>query len=112
MASPRVWLRYGCYTVGHSPTCRLKELEERSETRRHRLRQIFVLDPSLCPIANSQAVGPCCNRLESGFLHAHRGCPIRTYQLTLSRKGAVRDVSVEVAPAAETTGKVYSRRQQ
>ena len=33
-------------------------------------------------------------------------------QLTLSRKGAVRDVSVEVAPAAETTGKVYSRRQQ
>ena len=33
-------------------------------------------------------------------------------QLTLRRKGAVRDVSVEVAPAAETTGKVYSRRQQ
>jgi serine protease Do len=33
-------------------------------------------------------------------------------QLTLRRKGAVRDVSVEVAPVAETTGKVYSRRQQ
>jgi serine protease Do len=33
-------------------------------------------------------------------------------QLTLRRKGAVRDVSVEVAPAAETTGKVYSSRQQ
>jgi hypothetical protein len=32
-------------------------------------------------------------------------------QLTLRRKGAVRDVSVEVAPAAETTGKVYSRQQ-
>jgi len=33
-------------------------------------------------------------------------------QLTLRRQGAVRDVSVEIAPAAETTGKVYSRRQQ
>jgi serine protease Do len=33
-------------------------------------------------------------------------------QLTLRRKGAVRDVSVEVAPAAGTTGKVYSSRQQ
>jgi serine protease Do len=33
-------------------------------------------------------------------------------QLTLRRQGAVRDVSVEVAPAAETTGKVYSSRQQ
>ena len=33
-------------------------------------------------------------------------------QLTLRRKGAVRDVSVEVAPAAETTGKVHSSRQQ
>jgi serine protease Do len=32
-------------------------------------------------------------------------------QLTLRRKGAVRDVSVEVAPAAETTGKVYGRQQ-
>jgi serine protease Do len=33
-------------------------------------------------------------------------------QLTLRRKGAVRDVSVEVAPAAETSGKVYSSRPQ
>jgi S1-C subfamily serine protease len=33
-------------------------------------------------------------------------------QLTLRRRGAVRDVSVEVAPAAGTTGKVYSSRQQ
>jgi serine protease Do len=33
-------------------------------------------------------------------------------QLTLNRKGAVRDVSVEVAPAVGTTGKVYSSRQQ
>ena len=33
-------------------------------------------------------------------------------QLTLRRKGAVSNVSVEVAPAAETTGKVYSGRQQ
>jgi serine protease Do len=33
-------------------------------------------------------------------------------RLTLSRKGAVRDVSVEVAPAAGTTGKMYSSRQQ
>ena len=33
-------------------------------------------------------------------------------ELTLRRKGAVNNVSVEVAPAAETTGKVYSSRQQ
>jgi serine protease Do len=33
-------------------------------------------------------------------------------QLTLTRKGAISNVSVEVSPAAETTGKVYSSRQQ
>jgi serine protease Do len=33
-------------------------------------------------------------------------------QLTLARKGAISDVSVEVSPAVETTGKVYSNRQQ
>ena len=33
-------------------------------------------------------------------------------QLTLARKGAISDVSVEVSPAVETTGKVYSSRQQ
>ena len=33
-------------------------------------------------------------------------------ELTLKRKGAVSNVSVEVAPAAKTTGKVYSGRQQ
>ena len=33
-------------------------------------------------------------------------------ELTLKRKGAVNNVAVEVAPAAETTGKVYSGRQQ
>ena len=33
-------------------------------------------------------------------------------QLTLARKGAISDVSVEVTPAVETTGKVYSSRQQ
>jgi serine protease Do len=33
-------------------------------------------------------------------------------QLTLRRKGAISNVSVEVAPAAETAGKVYSSRQQ
>ena len=33
-------------------------------------------------------------------------------QLTLARKGAISNVSVEVTPAVETTGKVYSSRQQ
>jgi serine protease Do len=33
-------------------------------------------------------------------------------QLTLARKGAISKVSVEVTPAVETTGKVYSSRQQ
>ena len=33
-------------------------------------------------------------------------------QLTLARKGAIGNVSVEVTPAVETTGKVYSSRQQ
>ena len=33
-------------------------------------------------------------------------------QLTLARKGAISDVSVQVSPAVETTGKVYSSRQQ
>ena len=32
--------------------------------------------------------------------------------LTLARKGAISKVSVEVTPAVETTGKVYSSRQQ
>ena len=33
-------------------------------------------------------------------------------QLTLRRKGAVSEVSVEVAPASQTAGKVYSSREQ
>ena len=33
-------------------------------------------------------------------------------QLTLARKGAISKVSMEVTPAVETTGKVYSSRQQ
>ena len=33
-------------------------------------------------------------------------------QLTLARKGAISNVSVEVTPAVDTTGKVYSSRQQ
>ena len=33
-------------------------------------------------------------------------------QLTLARKGAISNVSVEVTPAVETAGKVYSSRQQ
>ena len=33
-------------------------------------------------------------------------------QLTLARKGAISNVSVEVTPAVETTGKVYGSRQQ
>ena len=33
-------------------------------------------------------------------------------QFTLARKGAISNVSVEVTPAVETTGKVYSSRQQ
>ena len=33
-------------------------------------------------------------------------------QLTLARKGAISDVSVEVTPAVETAGRVYSSRQQ
>ena len=33
-------------------------------------------------------------------------------QLTLARKDAISNVSVEVTPAVETTGKVYSSRQQ
>ena len=33
-------------------------------------------------------------------------------QLTLARKGAISKVSVEVTPAVETTGNVYSSRQQ
>jgi len=33
-------------------------------------------------------------------------------QLTLARKGAISNVSVEVTPAVEITGKVYSSRQQ
>jgi serine protease Do len=33
-------------------------------------------------------------------------------QLTLARKGAISKVSVEVTPAVETTGKVYSSRRQ
>jgi len=33
-------------------------------------------------------------------------------QLTLARNGAISKVSVEVTPAVETTGKVYSSRQQ
>ena len=33
-------------------------------------------------------------------------------QLTLRRKGAVSEVSVEVAPASQAAGKVYSSRQQ
>ena len=33
-------------------------------------------------------------------------------QLTLAREGAISNVSVEVTPAVDTTGKVYSSRQQ